>query len=420
MGLCGGRNYTMRLLLLFALPVVSSLSLGKWFSAQKERIMDNIINGGAKVQDKDQQHRDLIEWIRSHPGGFVHEHLEIRLSNPEDPASGYGLFVKDNVTEGEVLYSVPWDLILKPDDFEAYDPEFLPFLSCGTIRALIHEVKLGDKSNFGPYLKDFHSWEREHNLPSDWSVTGQNLFGLIVDDEFPPFKFRSPKVLEKWVELCGGSDDPLEEKAALFVATRAEDYFLIPLFELVNHRNGNMNHKHTNKRIDVVNFERADGVATRDIAAGEEVYYTYYMCDKCGEFRTNGYGVADVFQTFGFVESMPQRWFFGDSTFFDLDYTKDGQELELRWFDLQDYMPTEDDRFICEADNSRRQSRVKAWSKRYDSVSASIYVTFMSGNGPDIPLQAQFTSIAAKPSRQSQYCFSFALKCLGGFLKALW
>jgi len=371
MGIFCGRNYKMRLLLFFALPVVSCLSLGKWFSAQKERIMDKIINGGVKVKDMDQQHRDLIEWIRSHPEGFVHEHLEIRASNPEDPASGYGLFVKDKVTEGEVLYSVPWDLILKPKDFEKYESDHIPLLSCGTIRALIHEVKLGDKSNFGHYLKDFHNWKREHNLLSDWSETGQNLFGLIVGDELPPFKFRRSKVLQKWVDYCGGTDDPLEEKAALFVATRAEDYFLIPLFELVNHRNGNMNHKHTNKRVDVVNFEKADGVATRDIAAGEEIYYTYYMCDMCGNFRTNGYGVADVLQNFGFVESMPQRWYLGESTFFDLDYTKDGQQLELRWFDLHQYMPTEDDRLMF-AEELKRLYELEDFLKRESKVLYSV------------------------------------------------
>jgi hypothetical protein len=371
MGIWGGRNYTMRLLLVFALPVVSSLGLGEWFSALKEGILDNMVKSGAPVKDAEQQNRELIAWIRSHPGGFVNEHLEIRASNPEDPASGYGLFVTDNVKEGELLYSVPWDLLIKPKNFKEYDSEHLPPLSCGTVRSLIHEVKLGDKSKFVPYLKDFHNWKREHYLLPDWSEIGQDLFELIVGDEFPPFNFRNSRALYNWANNCDGSDDPLEEKAALFVSTRAEDLFLIPLFELVNHRNGHMNHKHTNKRVDVVNFERADGVASRDIAAGEEIYWTYFLCEKCGSYRTNGYGTSDVLQNFGFVESMPQRWYLGESTYFDLDYTKDGQEIELRWFDLHKYMPTEDDRLTFAAE-LKRLYKLEEHLKRNPKVLASV------------------------------------------------
>eukprot|EP00978_Attheya_sp_CCMP212_P035039 scaffold150419_cov59-Attheya_sp.AAC.1 len=116
--------------------------------------------------------------------------------------------------------------------------------------------------------------------------------------------------LQYWYEVCDGSDDLLHEKAALYVETRAEDYLLIPLFDLANHRNGYMNHAHTNIKIEMFDGISADGIATRDIGAGEQIYVSYNMNAELLAREDYVSGTTNMLYNFGFVESMPQRWTF--------------------------------------------------------------------------------------------------------------
>eukprot|EP00978_Attheya_sp_CCMP212_P016825 scaffold44437_cov57-Attheya_sp.AAC.7 len=157
--------------------------------------------------------------------------------------------------------------------------------------------------------------------------------------------------LEEWYEECDGSDDPMHEKAVFFVMTRAEDYFLIPLFDLANHRNGHMNHPYITKKIEIIGGISADGIATRDIGAGEEIVHSYNLNAELLANEKYRHCTIDMLVNYGFVEPMPQRWRFYNSlvddelVIFDLDYAKSdtGQEgeLELRWrYDW--YRPNQD------------------------------------------------------------------------------
>eukprot|EP00550_Attheya_septentrionalis_P012573 CAMPEP_0198303786 /NCGR_PEP_ID=MMETSP1449-20131203/57068_1 /TAXON_ID=420275 /ORGANISM="Attheya septentrionalis, Strain CCMP2084" /LENGTH=115 /DNA_ID=CAMNT_0044006293 /DNA_START=378 /DNA_END=722 /DNA_ORIENTATION=- len=113
-----------------------------------------------------EQHRELIEWIRSHPDGFVSDKLEIRVADPNNPASGSGMFVNGPIKEGELLYSLPWDLLIKADDAPA-DGYLRKEMSCGLVRSLLRELRLGDESTFVPYLKYFQSFD-ESGLVENW------------------------------------------------------------------------------------------------------------------------------------------------------------------------------------------------------------------------------------------------------------
>ena len=72
--------------------------------------------------------------------------------------------------------------------------------------------------------------------------------------------------------------------------------------------------------------------ASRDIKAGEELYMSYNFCIDCGG-RASTYGTAEIFRDYGFVESYPQRWFFGKhgkrKISFELDESDDG--LKVKW-----------------------------------------------------------------------------------------
>jgi hypothetical protein len=273
----------------------------------------------------------------------VNDKLELRRADIKNLSSGSGMFVNGTIKKGELLYSVPWDLIIKPDDYDDDDEYYgdfykTPILSCDTVYSLIHELNLGDKSKYGPYLKYFHDFKTNY-LIEQWSETGTDLINYIAGYDMK----ADSSWLRYWYEECDGSDDLLHEKAALYVTTRAEDYLLIPLFDLANHRNGHMNHAHINKKIEIVRGISADGIATRDIAAGEEIVHSYYLNDKL--LATEDYisCTTTLMYNFGFVEPMPQRWVFenylvdDELVIFDLDDAKadTGQEgeLEVRWRD---------------------------------------------------------------------------------------
>eukprot|EP00978_Attheya_sp_CCMP212_P009976 scaffold23904_cov62-Attheya_sp.AAC.3 len=297
-----------------------------------------------RMEHTQQQHSELIEWIRSHPGGFVNDKLEIRRADIKNPSSGSGMFVSGAIKKGELLYSVPWDLIIKPDDYDGDDEYYgdsrnKPELSCETVYSLIDELNLGDKSKFGPYLKYFHDFKTNY-LIEHWSETGTDLINYIAGYDMK----EDSSFLRYWYEMCDGSDDLLHEKAVLYVTTRAEDFFLIPLFDLANHRNGHINHAHINKKIEIVGGISADGIATRDIAAGEEIVHSYYLHDEVLTDEDYIGCTTTLLSTFGFVEPMPQRWIFENDlvdnkmVVFDLDYAKsdteqDEGELEVRWRD---------------------------------------------------------------------------------------
>ena len=78
---------------------------------------------------------------------------------------------------------------------------------------------------------------------------------------------------------------------------------MVPVFDMVNHRNGHWfnidsNSAHEGKDITVK--------ATRDIKAGEQLYLSYNECEDCDYAYT--YTGEQIARDYGFVEQYPQRW----------------------------------------------------------------------------------------------------------------
>jgi hypothetical protein len=323
------------------------------------------------MKHKQEQHRELIEWIRSHPRGFVNDKLEIRQADMNDPSLGSGMFVNGAIQKGQLLYSIPWDLIIKPheDEYNGNFSDDEPILSCETVTSLIQELNLGNESKFGPYLQYFHDFKSNY-LMDHWSESGIDLINYIVGYDMK----EDNSLLNYWDETCGGSSSFLHEKAALYVMTRAEDYFLIPLFDLANHQNGQMNHAHkVNKKIEIFKGISADGIATRDISAGEEIVHPYHVYEKR---KDDFYCTTTLMHHFGFVESMPQRWVFenylvdNQYVVFDLDYkTSDtGQEeedLEVKW--LHDWYWPDQDTLQFLQEEGERLDEISANLETHDS-----------------------------------------------------
>ena len=126
-------------------------------------------------------------------------------------------------------------------------------------------------------------------------------------------------VEHEWANDCNGGSVGTEEEqyAALLVVQRAWDDILIPVYDMMSHRNGrwlntasNDGGVHrSNDPNDDANDDPIIVTALRDITAGEEIYTSYNQCEDCGG-RIVSYGTGEILRDYGFVEDFPQSWIF--------------------------------------------------------------------------------------------------------------
>lgn len=243
----------------------------------------------------------LMKWLDGRGGTIFNNKQEVRRVEPNDESTAIGVFATEQIAEGEVLFSMPWNTTnnagheTEPDADEA--------LVCDMVHNLIHEMKLGNQSEFSPYTEYLLNQKRGQ-LPSAWSKRGKELLWDVLGgkNHLPPSQ-PFDWVTVDWHQGCRGSSDPFEKNAAMLVVQRAEDNLMIPFYDLYNHRNGDYYNTHTN-RVDGMTYYMT---AKRDIAKGEQIYNSYNFCSSCGG-RSGAYGTAEIFRDYGFVEQMPQRW----------------------------------------------------------------------------------------------------------------
>eukprot|EP00588_Corethron_pennatum_P010730 CAMPEP_0194280678 /NCGR_PEP_ID=MMETSP0169-20130528/18302_1 /TAXON_ID=218684 /ORGANISM="Corethron pennatum, Strain L29A3" /LENGTH=371 /DNA_ID=CAMNT_0039025485 /DNA_START=21 /DNA_END=1136 /DNA_ORIENTATION=+ len=260
----------------------------------------------------------IIEWVRG-KGGFFNPNIEIRRVDRSDPTSRYGMFANGNLEHKERLFHIPRECLVTESsgDDDAFDEEEeeedFP-LNCRTARNLIEEMRESDASARTPFVNYLLAEPWSH-LPSSWSVGGKKTLGNMLKKytktPLPPQNFDM-WTNYYWRQQCKGSTDPFEENAALIVVQRSWDDVLIPVYDMLSHRNGkylnteDANVHHSTKPIKVR--------ASRAIEAGEEIYTSYNMCKDCGN-RHETYGTPQIFSDYGFVEQYPQRWILGPAVF---------------------------------------------------------------------------------------------------------
>jgi hypothetical protein len=197
-------------------------------------------------------------------------------------------------------------------------------LTCGTARNLAEQFRLKDKSKYAPYINYLMDTQSPGVIPSGWSQSAQSLLKRVLGDSKGDFDLQQllggdPFFwLDEWHEDCDGSEDPLDEFAALLVIQRSWDDILIPVMDMMSHRNGKwLNTKHSDvfdKKIEI------ELIAKRDIQKNEQIYTTYNRCESCGS-RVYRYGTPDILRDYGFVEQMPQSYFLYPAGFgFRVDY----------------------------------------------------------------------------------------------------
>ena len=275
--------------------------------------------------------QNQVKWVLAN-GGYFNPKLEFHHLDPDDPSSSSsGLFVNDDVTEGEVLMIIPQKCLLKSSE----DDETLESI-CDTVRNLVAQYKLGEEGHYWPYVRYIMDERHREDLPSEWSKEGRELLESIIPAEVLP-EFNATDV--SFVANCEVDPDeedtgPLEEFAHLAVLRRSWDDIMVPLFDMVNHRNG----RWTNVESNSIHEDKDIRVyAIRDIEAGEQLHRSYNECIDCCCYA-HTYTLPDIMREFGFVEQYPQRWNFCSSwLMFEIDEVFDENDentdaLEIIWF----------------------------------------------------------------------------------------
>ena len=284
---------------------------------------------------------DMIEWINSHHQGYVHPSLRIGRRIPGDPNSIIGTFVSSDakaIEAGEIIATIPWDCIIGPGN----EYSTSTFESCKAIHNLAAELKLGDKSQYKPYV-NYLMTQSMKMMPAEWSDAAQTfLYNQILGAELPPFHadwFQAARYKD-WLEDCRGNpNDALERFAFYLTSTRDEDTLMIPIYDMMNHSNdpnklNTLSYKPT-KAGDPFVFK-----ASRRIEQSEEIFNCYNRCNVCSEhFReeceTFSYrGTPDIFAHYGFVEEFPHYWWFErqtDNGIVEIEFCLEKTEITGKW-----------------------------------------------------------------------------------------
>ena len=259
------------------------------------------------VDAVDDHAKAQVEWLKS-KGGFFHDKIEF------DPPKG--LFATADLAKGEMLIIIPRECLLTSASV------------CDAVKTVMAEHKLGDKSEFAPYIDYLYSTQ-QGLLPSAWSDAGKDLITNIWGKDLLPYSVGLTSL--SFEDECDGSGDPVEEHTYMMVYSRCWDEICVPVYDMINHRNGYWNNVDSNS----VHRGR-NGLfvfASRDIEAGEQLHFSYNWCSDCGHLGNNDVA-PHIFRDYGFVEQYPRRWVMyanRGKLLFDLDQEKDQKELKLTW-----------------------------------------------------------------------------------------
>ncbi|CAJ1959647.1 unnamed protein product [Cylindrotheca closterium] len=274
----------------------------------------------------------VLDWIHNAEGGYFNPKQALQKTE-NSTQSPVGVFAVEDIEEGEVLMTVPWELIIK-----SHDKNEEGQMCCGTVAAVLKEMKLGEKSKYHPYPAYLKS-QPDNDLPSNWSEKAKDLLYEIVgvpqgnDPRTSDFDSIPPEEPIEWLELdfnqkCHGSRrDNMARHAALLVVQRSDDYIMVPGYDFYNHRNG----KYHNTEIRWEHESPHVTKASRAIQKGEQIFNSYNFCAEC-EGRRSHYGAAEILRDYGFVEEYPQRWYYnnlGGTIQFDIDEDEETGEVKI-------------------------------------------------------------------------------------------
>ncbi len=269
--------------------------------------------------------KEIFAWVNGAKDGFVTSKQSVRRMVENDTSTPLMVYATEDIQEGELLVQTPWSHIIRSKTPAADDHYGW---HCGTAYKLKEEILKGKDSFYAPYTTYVND-EPEGQLPSRYSTKAKKLLEQVIGshpDEVnrsPLFnrddasdQRLSPEALlstmdTNFYESCRPKrSDKLADKAAELLMLRGDDHIMIPAYDAYNHRN---NDKHNGKvymnaMTETTPGEHHQTFAKRDIQKGEQIFISYNMCDQCQARSHSGFGTAEMFREYGFVEWFPQRW----------------------------------------------------------------------------------------------------------------
>ena len=253
-----------------------------------------------------------MKWIVSNGGYWNPPRLQLRYDEAQPDL--YGVFARENISEGDILASIPWGCVIYNDnatgDTDRFDKE------CQMVKLLSDELKAQQKSKYSHYIASclLASAKKKHSkiLPAYWSKAGKDLLiRLVYDDEkqlhvLPPEDLFLDK--GEWRTKCEAVDP-------MAVMTHGEDFGMVPLTDKFNCRGGN----YTGAYFSIQNGDGDTALeirALRSLEKGEQIYT----------------GTPELLRDYGFVETHPQRWIFHKQQV-AFDVTKENSKYEIEWHD---------------------------------------------------------------------------------------
>jgi hypothetical protein len=228
---------------------------------------------------------NLVTWVKKN-GGRVDERLGLEKLGEDGIRGAVAL---SDIEEGVELMHCPWELVIGSTSLS--DQMKTEIDMCGVIGAIEKELRLGDSSSWNAYL-DLDDSMVNSRLPTLWGDVALNELQNLIPD--------ATRHIQWFAGTCtngGGSpSDDLDDetKQALFsFITRASAVGMVPIYDLLNHHNGQRNAKL------LLTEEGVQLTAVGPIASGGEIFLSY------------GIKLAStMYRDYGFVESWPQIWTF--------------------------------------------------------------------------------------------------------------
>jgi len=263
---------------------------------------------------QDRLGQELVDWVRSTEGGYINDKVQLRRGGDKNDDGPRGIYTSETIEAGEIICTIPWSIIAKPY------PEDDENDKCSTMKWLYDDMK-EERTPHGRYLKSMP----RNFLPAWWSDSGRALLQKLVGKRLPPqgvWQDYWTNNLAGEAEDCDGDmRDELWSHAVAMVSSRADDHWLVPIYDMINHRNGD----YYNTRHRISEGRHYQVLAHRRIKAGEQLHNSYNQCTFCAG-RHDEYGTAEMFEQYGFVESLPQRWYVHQVRLkFDLIESDDGK-----------------------------------------------------------------------------------------------
>jgi len=264
----------------------------------------------------------LVEWFRDR-GGIISEKLDIHRTDPSDPNSPMGIFAREKINEEETILEIP-----RGEGGAVIESADVDDMSCKTVRRIVLETELGEQSRFAPYLK-YLAGEPRGAIPSAWSDDGRALLTGILQNSSQRVKSLPLEDMDEWIDHdwvveCDGGRSRTELEAAERVVSRGWDGIMMPIYDIMRHRNGPYYNTENANMYD--DSEPIRVSTTQIIEAGTELFMSVNMCGECEDFSET-FGTAEIFRDYGFVEELPRRWFFEEQ---ELGFEVD-ENLEVSW-----------------------------------------------------------------------------------------